>query len=54
MDDGEVFKPKTKYIGMNAMKQKSKMVIYQVFPRWFGNFEPFSRAEWRPAGEWGR
>lgn len=22
---------------MNAMKQKSKMVIYQVFPRWFGN-----------------
>ena len=22
---------------MNAMEQKDKMVIYQVFPRWFGN-----------------
>ena len=22
---------------MNAMEQKNKMVIYQVFPRWFGN-----------------
>ena len=25
---------------MNAMEQKNKMVIYQVFPRWFGNLRP--------------
>ena len=25
---------------MNAMDQKNKMVIYQVFPRWFGNLRP--------------
>ena len=25
---------------MNAMEQKNKMVIYQVFPRWFGNNRP--------------
>lgn len=25
---------------MNAMEQKNKMVIYQVFPRWFGNLQP--------------
>ena len=25
---------------MNAMEQKKKMVIYQVFPRWFGNLRP--------------
>ena len=25
---------------MNEMKQKNKMVIYQVFPRWFGNMNP--------------
>lgn len=25
---------------MNAMEQKNKKVIYQVFPRWFGNLRP--------------
>lgn len=25
---------------MNAMEQKNKMAIYQVFPRWFGNLRP--------------
>lgn len=25
---------------MNAIEQKNKMVIYQVFPRWFGNLRP--------------
>ena len=25
---------------MNAMEQKNKIVIYQVFPRWFGNLRP--------------
>ena len=25
---------------MNAMEQKNKMVIYQVFPRWLGNLRP--------------
>lgn len=25
---------------MNPMEQKNKMVIYQVFPRWFGNLRP--------------
>ena len=24
---------------MNATEQKNKMIIYQVFPRWFGNLE---------------
>ena len=23
----------------NAVEQKNKMVIYQVFPRWFGNLQ---------------
>ncbi len=31
---------------MNAMEQKNKMVIYQVFPRWFGESATISCNEW--------